>query len=108
MEKLERIVALRQTELAGIVEEMVNMQSLIKLKEKKQSDQQKEVDRKEKLYALLPEAPTHLEHMKNLLEISKQKMSLLEEQWLGIKIPLEDQYKTWMERHRSVSTQKLL
>lgn len=103
LEKLEHNLMLRQTELADITEEIINMKCLIDRKETEQKNQQKELERQEKLYALLPEAPSHLNRMKKLLETNQEKMALLEEQWLEIKKPLEDQFKEWIERHENVS-----
>lgn len=103
LEKLEHNVMLRQTELADITEEIINMKSLIDRKETEQNNQKKELERQEKLYALLPEAPSHLNRMEKLLKTNHEKMVLLEEQWLEIKKPFEEKLKEWEELHENVS-----
>lgn len=105
MENLKRDFTSRNTELADITEDIAKIKSLIELKETEQEAQRKELDRQEKLYALLPDAPAHLNRMKTLLESNQQKMAVLEEQWLEIKKPLEDQYQDWLQRHENVSLQ---
>jgi hypothetical protein len=102
IENLEQDLNLKHTELADITEEVAKMKSMIECKEAEQNAQGKELDRQEKLYALLPDAPAHLERMKTLLESNQGKMAVLEEQWLEIKKPLDDEYQIWLLRHENV------
>ena len=63
----------------------------------------KELERKEKLYSLLPEAPMHLKRIEALLESSQKKMALLEHEWEDIKQPLEDEYQCLLQTHNNVN-----
>ena len=103
IDNLEQELNLKHTELADITEEVAKMKSMIECKEAEQNVQRKELSRQKKLYALLPDAPAHLERMKTLLESNQRKMTVLEEQWLEIKKPLDDEYQTWLLRHENVN-----
>lgn len=103
LENLEHNLNLKHTELADITEEVAKMKSMIECQEAEQNAQRKELERQEKLYALLPDAPAHLERMKTLLKSNQGKMAELEEQWLEIKKPLDDEYQLLVRRHENVN-----
>ena len=102
LENLEHDLNSKHTEFADITEEVAKIKSMIECKEVEQNTKRKELERQEKLYALLPDAPAHLERMKTLLKSNQGKMAELEEQWLEIKKPLDDDYKIWLSRHENV------
>ena len=103
LENLEHDLNSKHTEFADITEEVAKMKSMIECKEVEQNTKRKELERQEKLYALLPDAPAHLERKKTLLKSNLGKMAELEEQWLEIKKPLDDDYKIWLSRHENVN-----
>ena len=103
LQDLEHDLSLKHTELAEITEEVSKIKLVIECKEAEQNAQQKELDRQEKLNALLPDASTHLERMKTLLVSNQEKMAVLEEQWLEIRKPLDDEYQVWLSRHNNVN-----
>ena len=103
LDSLERDLTTRNAEFVEITEEIAKIKRIIELKETEQEVQQKELDRQQKLYVLLPDAPSHLNRMKILLESNNKKMDVLQEQWLEIKNPLEEQYQDWLKHHENVS-----
>ncbi|KAI9562226.1 hypothetical protein GHT06_013191 [Daphnia sinensis] len=107
MENLERNLQLRQEELVNATEEVANLKSIIQCKETEQDTLRKELDRQEKLLALLPDAPAHLDRMKSLLESNKEKIAALEEQWSNIKKPLEDEYQRCLQFQENSVAEKL-
>lgn len=102
LEKLENQIQMRRVDLQTIEEEVSQMKETIKMKETALDAEGKELDRKEKLYSLLPDAPAHMDRMKKLLESNQQKMAILEQEWLEIKQPLEDEYQNWLSHHKNV------
>jgi chromosome segregation ATPase len=102
LETLEKELASRQKELIEIEEDVANMTISIKVKETELETEQRELDRKEKLYSLLPDAPANLNRIEKLLETNQQKMADMEQQWLEIKQPLEDEYQDWLQKHKNV------
>jgi len=102
LETLEKELEIRQKELIEIEEDVANMTISIKGKEAELETEQREIDRKEKLYSLLPDAPAHLNRIEKLLESNQQKMVDMEQQWLEIKQPLEDEYQHWLQKHKNV------
>ena len=77
LDSLERDLTTRNAEFVEITEEIAKIKRIIELKETEQEVQQKELDRQQKLYVLLPDAPSHLNRMKILLESNNQKMDVL-------------------------------
>lgn len=104
LEKIELEYTQRQDKLSEYSNEVMRLKNLVEGKEIEQSAQKGDLDRQQKLYALLPEAPANLLRMKKLLETSKGKMALLEQQWAEIKNPLENEYKETMKKLENVST----
>lgn len=102
LETLEKELESRQKELIKIEEDVANMTISIKLKEAELETEQRELDRKEKLNSLLPDASAHLNRIEKLLESNQQKMADMEQQWLEIKQPLEDEYQHWLQKHKNV------
>lgn len=102
LEKLEKQIQMRRADLQNIEEEVSQMKESIKMKETALDTEGKELDRKEKLYSLLPDAPAHMDRMKKLLESNQQKMAVLEQEWIEIKQPLEDEYQNWLSQHKNV------
>ena len=102
LEKLEQELERRQSELSSIEEDVAQMKESIQRKQAALDSERKELDRKEKLYSLLPDAPAHLARMEKLLESSQQKMAVLEQEWMEIKQPLEDEYQEWINKNKNV------
>lgn len=104
MENLERDLQLRQKDLADATEEVSKLKCIVQSKEAEQDALRKDLDRQKKLYALLPDAPAHLERMQSLLELNQEKVAALEEQWSNIKKPLEDEYQRHLKLQENVCT----
>ena len=103
LEILQQDLELRQQELTALDEEVFQMKQTIEHKKTVIDADSKELERKEKLYSLLPEAPMHLKRIEALLESSQKKMALLEHEWEDIKQPLEDEYQCLLQTHNNVN-----
>lgn len=106
LEKIESEYSQRQNKLHEITDEIVQLKEIVESKEIQHTMQEKELDRQGKLHALLSEAPANLARIKKLLETNREKMALLEQEWLNIKNPLEDQYNETVQKLRNVSKRK--
>jgi len=106
LEILQQDLELRQQELTALDEEVFQMKQTIEHKKTVIDADSKELERKEKLYSLLPEAPMHLKRIEALLESSQKKMALLEHEWEDIKQPLEDEYQCLLQTHNNSAAQQ--
>ena len=78
------------------------MRRLIEEKESQLQLKEKDVDRRAKLFSLLPETPVHISRMEDLLASGQEKMAALEEQWEQMKQPLEDEFQELQRQQQTV------
>ena len=53
----------------------------------------KELEKKGKIVSLLPDGQSNIERIEALLQSSREKMAVLEQEWQDVKQPLEDEYE---------------
>jgi hypothetical protein len=83
------------------------MRRLIEEKESQLQLKEKDVDRRAKLFSLLPEAPAHISRMEDLLASGQEKMTALEDQWEQMKQPLEDEFQELKRQQQTVILKNL-
>ena len=103
LKDLQQELELRNKEFNFIVEEVSKMQQTIEHKAMLIDNDRKELERKEKLQSLLPEAPLHLKRIQVLLESNRNKMELLKKEWVEIKQPLEDEHRRILQKYNEVN-----
>ena len=103
LKDLQQELELRNKEFNFIVEEVSKMQQTIERKAMLIDNDRKELERKEKLHSLLPEAPLHLKQIQVLLESNRNKMELLKKEWVEIKQPLEDEHRRILQKYNEVN-----
>lgn len=103
LKDLQQELELRNKEFNFIVEEVSKMQQTIERKAMLIDNDRKELERKEKLQSLLPEAPLHLKRIQVLLESNRNKMELLKKEWVEIKQPLEDEHRRILQKYNEVN-----
>lgn len=68
------------------------------------SGRKKELDRMEKLYAMLENAPEHVARMEMLLATNQEKIEDIKKQWEELKQPFEEEFRELSHKHHNVST----
>ena len=103
LQHFQKELELRHEELGLIVEEISQIRQNVEHKAIQNENNRKELERKEKLYSLLPDAPMHLKRIQDLLESNKKKMAILKKEWVEIKQPLEDEYQRALQERNNVN-----